>query len=229
VHRNRQQVLAIAVGVTALIGYEIYALFFAQVGAPASQRGFTEPLARELAADTRISQTFRMEADGLTAVEIWAVPSDPYTVRGDVIFELREVESREVERPILRLVRKARDVVAAPSYRVSFPPIDPSSGRVYRFELLAANVRKGRGIRLLASNEQRYVGGALFIGVREQWGDLKFRTFAVRATLFRRVEHALREAPAAARSRWTLAALLALSNWALVTFLYHMVFAPETD
>ena len=56
---------------------------------------------------------------------------------------------------------------------------------------------------------------------------MAFGVQAKRATLFARVEYMLRDKPLRLGSPWTLVVLIVLYNWALGTFAWYMLFAPE--
>ena len=60
-----------------LFGYEAYALFVREWGLSAHEpRPADRNLTREVNADTPLSQTFRIHADGFSGIEIFARPSE---------------------------------------------------------------------------------------------------------------------------------------------------------
>jgi hypothetical protein len=217
----------LAFGVTAamLLAWEVYAIFLAQYGTPSVKPARSRFWVGEIAGGVSVSQTFTLEAAGFNRIVIRARPYGR-AASGQIVFELREMAPGG-ERLLYRVAKPATTVTASGTYTVRFSPIQESAHRSYRFVVTAPRARPGEGIALLANNEESYPLGALFVGDREQWGDLVFEAGASRATIFTGVEYLLRDKSPLLRSRWLLAAVFALYNWALMTFLYFMAFAGD--
>ena len=222
---GRLRWLAFAAASVAVLAWEIYAIFLAEYGTPHSKPSRAQFMATEVAGEVAVSQTMTLLAAGFDAVVVHARPYGK-RVSGEVVFELRELAPGGA-RPVFRTARPAAEVAASDSYTVRFAPIEQSEYRQYSLRITAPDARPGEGITLLASREDAYPQGASFVGSREQWGDLVFETSASRATIFSGVEHLLRDKSPLLRSRWVLAGVFALFNWALLTFLYFMAFAAD--
>lgn len=124
-------------------------------------------------AETAVSQTFAMTADGLHGVEF-----RPETVgnvtSGTLTYELTEVGSGVVRHGELPVAR----VVASSLYTVEFEPIDDSKDSIYRFDLASSQSHPASGIAVWATKGDRYDDGALQINGRERWADLAFKALA---------------------------------------------------
>jgi hypothetical protein len=222
----------------ALIGgalaLEAGALFFHRTGVPAIARGERPRLIGEIAGQTVVTQTFRIDVDGFSGLVLEASPYHE-TASGNVVFTVEEFPGGSLPtagsvgstdtapRAVRRVTHAATDVVAVEAFELSFEPIEQSGGRQYRLEVQAPDAPAGQGIGLWATRDQAYRGGLLAVGGVEQWGDLVLTGHATQATLWRRLEHALRAAPAWLRSSWTLAVALVLYNWALVVIAWHVL------
>jgi hypothetical protein len=222
---GRLRWLAFAAASVAVLAWEVYAIFLAEYGTPYSKPAHARFMATEVAGEVAVSQTMALLAAGFDAVVVHARPYGK-KVSGEVVFELTEL-AQGGGRPVFRTARPAAEVAASDSYTVRFAPIEQSEYRQYSLRITAPDAAPGEGITLLASREDAYPQGALFIGGREQWGDLVFETSASRSTIFSGVEYLLRSKPPFLRSRWVLGGVFALFNWALLTFLYSMAFAAD--
>ena len=221
----RTRYLGFGLASAAVLAWEVYAIFLAQYGTPYSRTAHARFMTTEVAGEVAVSQTMTLLAAGFDAVVVHARPYGK-RVSGEVVFELRELAPGGA-RPVFRTARPAAEVTASDSCTVRFAPIEESDHRSYSFQITAPAARPGEGIALLASREDAYPEGASYVGSREQWGDLVFETSASRATIFSGVEHLLRDKSPLLRSRWVLAGIFALFNWALLTFLYFMAFAAD--
>jgi hypothetical protein len=220
----------------ALFVYEAWVLFVHQTGVPVIAPGDRPRLAGEIAGRVVLTQSFTLEAAGLSAIVIEPHGPAEGSQEGDVVFLLVDlgnavrpaadgagvVEGREVA----RVVRPLAEVVASSRYRISFPPIADSAGKRYRLIIAAPALSPGRGLQVLATRDQTYAGGVLTVGDKEEWGDLVFRAEAEDATIFRRVQAALRHAPLWLGSPWVLGAIVLLYNWALAVFAWYMLVPP---
>ncbi len=211
-----------------LLGYEAYAAFFKRSGVPANRRASARYQVGEIAGETRVSQTLTLWAAGFERVVLFPAPFSD-VARGEVVFELKELVQlnamQSTERPIFRLVRPAEEVLQASAFALDLPPIEGSRGRRYRIEVRMPTARAGEGITLLATKEEGYPPGALFVNGREQWGDLVFETSATGATAFGQLELTLADQPPLLRSRWGLGLVLLVYNLALVVFVRQLLFS----
>lgn len=124
-------------------------------------------------AETAVSQTFAMTADGLHGVEF-----RPETVgnvtSGTLTYELTEAGSGVVRHGELPVAR----VVASSLYTVEFEPIEDSKDSMYRFDLASSPSDPARGIAVWATKGEGYADGALQINGRDRWGDLAFKALS---------------------------------------------------
>jgi hypothetical protein len=151
----------------------VAALTIPSVSLPADELGLRR-FSVDIDPATTVSQTFLMPANGLEAVEITAEATRP-EVTGDVRLDLYDVtdgvnfmHGTDV---------RAADLVKAPVYRFTFPPIDDSEGQRYRIEVRASDPPPA-GVSLRATKGNRYREGTMLINDRERWADLAFATFA---------------------------------------------------
>ena len=210
-----------------LFGYEAYTLFLRETGLAGN-----EPLAgqryltREVNAETPLSQTFVAHADGFNGIEIFARPSEqpavgPLDIRVSQVVGEKLTPLAHVSLDVARL-----DLSAAGSVVVATPPLTPSAGAPLRLDVAMPQAPRGHGVRFEAGGPT-YAYGALSIGGREEWGDLKFRTLAERATVMRNIRLLRRTWPAPLHNDGVWFLGLVIANWALATLLYYLVFAPD--
>ena len=219
--------LTVIAALVLLIGYQVYALFMEQHGAPSAHVFSGRVTTPEVVGPTSAGQMFRLEADGFDSVTIHAARAGE-RVAPTIFFKLFEVLPDEsgqpgLERLIFRAPRHGIDVVARGLFTVRFPQIEQSAGRLYRFEVTVPNANPGGGIVLQATRDNVYRAGAFIIDGREQWGDLMFSTSAGHATAFAR----LRRQFGSSFFNWVLFAVLALQTAALATLAYYLMFAPR--
>jgi hypothetical protein len=210
-----------------LFGYEAYALFVRETGIAAHEPLAQERhLTREVNADTPLSQTFRIHANGFSGVEIFARPSEqPPSGPLDVMISRETGDTwTPVRRARLELSRF--DLTGTGSVMITTPRVDSSAGVVFRLDVAMPQALPGQGLRFEAGGPT-YIEGAMTIGGRAEWGDLKFRTVSERTTVFRNVLHLRHSWPALLRNDAVLLLLLVLANWALAMVIYYLAFAPE--
>lgn len=210
----------------ALLAGEIFVVFVRETGVPIVDRGPGARLLGEVAGETAVTQTFRLEAGGFSGISVEAAPYGG-AVGGSAILTLSELNDTGTGLPVVQRLVPAADLVAASSYRMAFPPIEASKGKRYEFRVAAPDVPAGQGLGLWVTRDQQYLGGAATLGGREQWGDLVFRAHATRSTVFQRLEQLLSDKPLIIRSRVTLAAVLVLYNWSLAMFAWYLLFADD--
>lgn len=209
-----------------LLGGEIYGLFIHETGVPRVDRGADARLLGEIAGSTAVAQTFSVGVDGFDGVTVEARPFGG-VVAGTAVFDVARIDpvlgSSAQVTPLYRILRPARDVVRAPRYRVSFPPVEGSRGGYYRIEIRVPDAGPGQGLGLWATRHQAYRGGILTVDGHEAWGDLVFRASAVRATPFRDVQQRLAAWQPAAGSPWLLGVLLLGYNAGLAFVTWFLV------
>jgi hypothetical protein len=222
----RQRLAAFFVVFGALAGGEVYGLFVRETGVPRVDRGPDARLVGEIAGSAAVAQTFVVGVDGFDGVTVEARPFGD-AAAGTVVFDVAQIdprlESSAQVTPLYRILRPARDVVRAPRYRIAFPPIAGSHGRLYRLEVRVPDAAPGQGLGLWATRDQVYRGGVLTVNGREEWGDLVFRASAARATPFRDMQHRLAAWHPAAGSPLLLGALLVLYNAGLALATWFLV------
>jgi hypothetical protein len=155
----------------------------------------------ELYGDRVLSQTFLAHADGLTAITVY-----PVRRAGPVAGPVEVTLEVEGQAPIARASVPAADVVAGPEWTWTFPPVAASAMRRFRLRVALPRAAEGSGLSL-AIGPPTYGDGALHVGVRPQWGDLRFETRSEHS----RVIDLLQRRPAVRRGAWvTVAALAAM-------------------
>jgi hypothetical protein len=146
----------------------------------------------ELYGDRVLSQTFVAQADGLTAITLYPNPR-PGPMAGTVELML-DVDSGT---PVARATVAAADFLARPEWTWTFPPVTASARRPFRVRI-AVPAALERGGLTLASGPPTYSDGSLHIGVRAQWGDLRFQT----RSHYSRVVDLLQRRPTGQRGAW---------------------------
>jgi hypothetical protein len=124
-------------------------------------------------AETAVSQTFAMTADGLHGVEFQSNAVDDVP-SGTLTYQLTEAGSGVVRQGELSVAR----VLASSTYTVEFEPIEDSKDSIYRFDLASSQSQPASGIAVWATKGDRYPGGALQINGRDRWADLAFKALA---------------------------------------------------
>jgi hypothetical protein len=169
----------------------------------------------QVAAGAVIRQTFVAPSDGLEAVTVY-VRAGRLERPARVLVELQR-PGRDIEVPLYSRILEvpARGGPLA----LEFPPFAHSEGE--RFQLWMRLVAPTAGdVGLEAFTEGEVHPGTLSVDGREQWADLKLRLTAesrYRAFLGRVKLTGWRGSP------WLHMALLALYNWALITFTYGIL------
>lgn len=216
-----------------LFGYEGYALFVQQGGATSHLPPARDlHLTREVNQVSSLQQTFVMHADGLQAIDVFIRPSDQPSV-GPLQVKLSMLFGSEIDQlsagfshwaPVATVAVDPATIDLTSSTRIPIPRIDASSGVIYQLDFTMPHAAPGHGLRFEAGGPT-YVQGSMVIGGRPEWGDLKFRTEAQRATVFRNIQHMRASMPPIMQSDlFWLTALVAI-NWALATVIYSLGFA----
>lgn len=207
------------VGVCGLVFcWQIYALFVRQPGPTIGVPEANITVVEEFGAGATVDQTFTPEAAQLDGLTVWFVADAPgqVTVRCELA-----ADEQQAFQPLYRWT----EVVAVDGRTrrtFAFPPVARSYHRSMRFSL-AATTPTQIGIEASRSDELR--PGFLRIDGREQWGDLHFRTRS--ATRFRAFTAVARDLPQPLRDARVALVLLAIYNWATMTFVYFMVVTNE--
>jgi hypothetical protein len=144
----------------------------------------------ELYGDRALSQTFLAQADGLTAITVYPIARGP--AAGPVALTL-EVGGQTVARATVATA----DFLARPEWTWTFPPVAESARREFRLEVGVPDAAEGSGLHL-AIGPPTYAGGALHVGGRAQWGDLRFQT----RSQFARVVDQLQRRPTVRHGAW---------------------------
>jgi hypothetical protein len=210
----------------ALFSYEAYALFVRESGLTANEpRAADRHLTREVNADTPLTQTFVMHGDGFSGVELFVRRSDQ-----PPIGPVEVVISQDLPAGWVPFSRSTIDVASIDldgdgSMLVTTPRVEQSAGFGFLVQVSMPRAPRGHGLRFEAGGST-YVQGHMTLGGREEWGDLKFRTRAARATVLRNIRHQRLAWPAPLDSDlfWVIA--LIVINWALATVAYYLAFSP---
>jgi hypothetical protein len=120
------------------------------------------------------------------------------------------------------------DLSASGSIVVKTAPVTPSAGTRFRVDVAMPQAPRGHGVRL-ESGGPTYEYGAMTIGGRQEWGDLKFRTLAERSTVVRNIRLLRRPWPSVLHNDGIWILILLIANAAVATAIYYLVFAPEEE
>ncbi len=142
---------------------------------PGDQLGWRRFRTPALEGELRLGERFRMNGDGLTAIEIRAVATGD--IQGRIRLELQRwngvagtvIRSAEVE---------AADLVRSDSYRFAFAPVPDSLGGSYQLEVSSSADAPSRGVALWATKGERFRDGWLIVNGVERWADLAFEVEA---------------------------------------------------
>ena len=175
--------LLFAALLAGLLGFQVYAVFLQPYGVP-SAHGRDTRWVGEVAGAVAVRQSFKMEADGFEAVTLHLRPTGG-ALAGQLVVELSEiVPESEQEVPVYRVSKPAADLAGTSAWTWRFNPLDDSRGRVFAVQVSLPATGFGHGLDLLATRDEEYRDGRLWVDGREQWGDLVFETQASRATAF---------------------------------------------
>ena len=142
---------------------------------PGDDRGWRRFVTPPVEGSTRIGQRFRMNADGLTAVEFRTAALGG--VGGRIRIEL-QTWNGVTATPIRSVDVAAADLVRNEWYRFEFEPVTGSLGRLYQIELSSLEGTPGAGVALWATKGERFRDGTLIANGVERWADLAFRVDA---------------------------------------------------
>jgi hypothetical protein len=210
-----------ALAMALVLAYEAYFILLKRAGESANlppPRSTT--LTAEIAGETSLEQSFVVHADGLHGIDLYPRRSQQEP-DGYVTLVL---ESREYGQ-IARARVPAGDAVSGDRFTWGVPRIDQSAARSFTLKIAMPETKAGHGLRF-EMGPPAYVQGRLFVGGREQWGDLKFGTRAARTRLYDAMRAHRRHASGLARSEAFWIAALVLFNLSIAGLLYGLVFAP---
>jgi hypothetical protein len=131
------------------------------------RRALTPPVTRQMVA----AQRFRMDAQGLSAVEFHAVADGP--AAGSYQLTLRDRTDPGVTRTS---VVPAAILAGARTFVFRFAPIEASAGRDFELEVAPAPANPGRGIALRITRGDRIEHGGLLLNGVPRWASLAFST-----------------------------------------------------
>jgi hypothetical protein len=146
----------------------------------------------ELYGDRALTQTFLTQSDGLTAITVYPRPRRVPS-QGTVELTLEA----DPQTPIAQAAVPAAEVFAQPEFTWTFPPVENSARRLFRLRVGVPGAAEGSGLSF-AIGPPYYPDGALHVGGRAQWGDLRFQTRSQHA----RVVDLLRRRPAGRLGAW---------------------------
>jgi hypothetical protein len=153
----------------------------------------------ELYGDRILTQTFVAHADGLRGITVYPMRRTGAPT-GPVELTLESAAQAVVAHAIV----PAAEFAARPEWTWTFPPIESSATRQFRLRVALPQAAEGNGLSL-ATGPPSYGEGALHVGVRAQWGDLRFQT----QSQYSRVIDLLQRRPAVRRGAWVTAAACA--------------------
>jgi hypothetical protein len=146
----------------------------------------------EIYGDQTLLQTFVATADGLSAITVYpTAASGPAT--GTVELSLESGPGPAFARTTV----PAAEFLARPAFTWTFPPIGGSARQPFALRVGLPAATEGHGLRL-AIGPPSYVDGALSVGARAQWGDLRFETQSQHS----RVVDLLQRRPAVRHGTW---------------------------
>jgi hypothetical protein len=154
----------------------------------------------EIYGDKALSQTFIARADGLTAITLYPQPRQRPTT-GTVELTL-EVDPQML---IAHTSVAAADFIGRPEWTWTFPPVAASARQRFLLRVGVRDATEGSGLSL-AIGPPTYADGALAVGGRAQWGDLRFQT----RSQYSRVVDLLRRRPGVRHGVWVSVAACAV-------------------
>jgi hypothetical protein len=205
----------------AIVVWEFDALFLER---STGSRVRKSTVVNEFGAGETVSQTFVSESDGLAGFTVWMRPDGAGEFATEVRCELSWGEGTDFV-PVYRWTEWVR--IAGPTaHTFRFPLVERSGGRTFRVDLRRLRPVAGQ-LGLEASLDDAARPGALYVDGREQWGDLRFKArLASRYRTFLVQAHGM---PDLLRRSGVHLSLLALCNWALMTFAYYVVVEESSD
>jgi hypothetical protein len=218
--------IAFILFLAALSGYQAYALFVEEPDL--SQHMPPEKdvhLSREVYGLCQLSQTFVVNADGFSALEVFPKKS-VHPPEGVMIVRVTDGRT-ETFTTLVNLVFDSASLDLSRPYRIPIPRVDDSSGRLFMLEVRLPDAKRGHGL-LFEQGGPTYPAGKMSIDCQPDWGDLKFRTEVQRTTIFSNVLHLRRSLPPWAQSDVVLFGVLFLANLALAIVVYALAFAPDS-
>ena len=161
----------------ALVLLALYAAgAFSPPPLPGDRLGWRRFQTPELEGRQRIGQRFRMNADGLAAIDVHPVAVGD--VHGRIRLEL-QTWNGVVGTTIRSAEVPAADVVRAEGYRFEFEPVPDSRGGLYQLVLSSSDPATRTGVALEATKGERFSEGWLLANGSERWADLAFQVYAV--------------------------------------------------
>jgi hypothetical protein len=167
------------------------------VGDSLGMRRFLTP---EITQTLQVGQRFRMDSDGLSAIEISPAAVD--RVAGRFRLTVRAIGQRDTERSI---DVAGADLIRHEVYVFRFAPFELSRDRLFEFRIVPASHEPGRGIALWATKGERLEEGGLLINNTLRWASLTFRTATPAGPL---LQELLAYGENAFRVRWFVLVLL---------------------
>ncbi len=162
----------------------------------------------EVGAAYRIAQRFRMNADGLTAIEIRPSVIAPVHGRFRLLLRDRDFPNERVADVT------AEELGAGDTYLFSFAPIPDSRGHEFQLEITPVPSDPGRGVAFWATKGNRLDEGGLLINERPRWASLAFQTLTTTSPPIR----ALMRRPDSDRPPQWLALVGLLGSWVALGF-----------
>jgi len=181
---SRASVLGLA---AAVLATHAYALWGASFGAPSHMAGRHTAWSAPVTSTTPLVQTFWSEVDGLDSASFYARPAAGLGARSVALALVDPATGG-------RLVEATVPLDAPPEGRWidwTFPPVDGNRQRPLVFEIGVPPGDPG-GVQFeVTPDPGAYIAGRLYVGPREQWADLRFRTTAVRSNPWAGLTHGL--------------------------------------
>jgi hypothetical protein len=204
----------------------VYALFFWNPGLAVNvARGRT--FTARVTGDRGVSQSFAPGADGLSGITVAAIVSATAAPRGSVQFNLFETDALQGDRLVLSTQVLLERMAASAEYRLPVPPQGRSGLKRYRLDVRAEGLVPGDDAGLLATVDDTYPDGRLFVDGREQWGDLVFSAEATRASVAGMFDHHVRQVFPDG-GRWPVVAISVLWSLGLLVLLYVVIVRSES-
>lgn len=166
----------------ALLLWQVDRWLFTPYGVVSTWDEEASPAPLPAASGGGLSQTFRMNADGLDGVWLRPLTEGPAPVHGVLVADLHEVQAAGRVR-LTRIAVPAAEAAARSSLHVPLPPVRHSRGRTYQLDLRHMHHGAGPSLAFQPSRDDHIASGRLWADHVEQWGDLALQTTARRATL----------------------------------------------
>jgi hypothetical protein len=149
-------------------------------------RGQTVSLPRD-GGDARLSQTFRVEADGLESITLYPIAGAGRAAASTARADITLSDVTDETRPLVvhRATLAARDAAVSPGYTLSMPTVARSAGHRFELAIDIVGATAATPLQFMSVADNVYGEGVLRVNGNPEWGDLAFSARASQDTPFR--------------------------------------------